>query len=144
MRYLCTMKFLVGIGLALVASACTGGSGDGGGGSGDWDAVVASFAASTCDLESECFSGDRAACIADVEADMADAEVALGVSGQPACIACMNVKRAEGAKILAASCDLSAGDLDAVIAACDLDPGTDFNGDGDNTNDDDEACAGFP
>jgi hypothetical protein len=31
-----------------------------------------------------------------------------------------------------------------VYDACDLDPTTDYDEDGDTGNDDDEACAGFP
>lgn len=149
------MKLIGGLfGMALAAAACTGGSGEGGvgigdgggvvGGGGDWDAVVSSFAESICEMGAQCFGEGKAECLAEIEQEMAAAEVELGPSGQPACIACMNVMSTEADKMMAPDCDVRAINEDAIFAACDLDPTVDFDQDGDPTNDEDEACAGFP
>jgi hypothetical protein len=129
--------------LLFVLAAC-GGGGDGGAdaGSDPWDTHVAAFAQAIC--TSTCSPGDPATCQSDVIADLGEARNLLDAAGQQQCLACLDVKASLVDDVAANGCT-STPQLDAMVyAACDLDPATDFDADGDPANDDDEACAGFP
>jgi hypothetical protein len=132
--------------LSLVLAACA--ADDGGDGDGTttdpWDAAVDDFVQAGCVEAATCSGEQPAECEGDVRADLDDARAELDAAGESRCIQCMTVKVRELRKIIAASCDISAADQAAVFAACDLDPATDYDGDGQPANDDDEACAGFP
>ena len=130
------------------ATACgsgdDGGGGGGGGGGDDWDTTIEALVDTLCVDGAACTGDDPGQCEGDVRTDMADARAQLDAAGEARCLACLDVKMRELRKIIAASCDVAAADTDAIYAACDLDPATDYNGDDDPANDDDEACAGFP
>lgn len=115
-----------------------------GGGEDAFDAEVDRFAPTLCEASASCGGQDEMACLTDVYTDMAAARDELDEAGRARCIECMEAKRAEIEKLLAADCDTSVLDDGAVFAACDLDPAVDYDGDGEAANDDDEACAGYP
>jgi hypothetical protein len=134
------MRLLVGAMIGCLAFGCGGGDGT----DDDFTTVARDFAAVICAVEAECFSEDEQACRSDVAADMEDARGLLDDDGEARCIACMQAKRREAQKVLDASCDVSAADVEAVLAVCDLDPASDYDDDGVLDNDHDEACAGYP
>jgi hypothetical protein len=121
-----------------------GGGPDGGDSPGSFDEEVGPFIDTMCMVESVCFNGDMQACVNDMTTDMADAQAQLDETGEMQCATCMHVKQREAQKILDATCDVNAGDSEAVFAACDLNPNVDFDGNGTPDDDHDEACAGFP
>ena len=83
-------------------------------------------------------------CEADLTADFADAMAALDDAGEQRCIHCLQVKLTTLREIIANDCGGTTEQVEAVFAACDLDPTVDYDGDGTVDNDHDEACAGFP
>lgn len=134
------MRKLV-LAMVLVLTAC---GGDGGSSGSAFDSTLPDFIDTGCDLEATCFGEDRADCVSDVTTDMASAKEALDEAGEDRCALCMLVQIEEAQKILDAACDVGAANVQAVYDACDLDPAVDYDGDGTNDNDDDEACAGYP
>jgi hypothetical protein len=122
-----------------VVGACGGGEGGGDA----WDSQASAFANAIC--VNDCVDPNESdACVADVTADLDDARVELDDAEEAACLECLRVKAELIPDVEANECE-STEDLDEqVFAACDTDPSTDFDDDGDPTNDDDEACAGFP
>lgn len=140
---------------SLLLAACGGGvstnpgvdgaTGDAPATVGSFDEEVEAIGDAVCDLEVACvMEKTYDACIEDVRNDMADAKAALDAAGEQRCAECMHVKAREIRKIVDSACDVRAADEAAVLAACDLNPSADFDGDGTPDNDDDEACAGFP
>jgi hypothetical protein len=130
------LMMALGIGLA----ACGGGSGGGGG----WDQkVVDEFAQAIC--TSICIPDEfEAECLRDITADLADAREVLPDALEDECMACLRIKTQLISQVEAMGCQSSPA-LDAmVLAVCDTDPANDDDGDGDPTNDFNEACAGFP
>ncbi len=111
---------------------------------GTFDEELPSFSTTICDHAVMCIGQDRATCEADLAADMADAKAQLDEAGEQRCARCMDVKTAELGKIVAANCNHTAADANAIFAACDLDKTVDYDGDDNPGNDDKEACAGFP
>lgn len=128
------------LGLLLALAACT----EHGKGGGDAFSVHENkFAEALC--QNACVPVDQQDdCIVSVLASMDQARLDVGPSGEAACVACMQKKIDLMPQVVANGC-ASTAELDGqVAAACDIDPMTDFDGDGNPTNDFSEACAGHP
>ena len=85
---------------------------------------------------------DEVRCREDVAADLAMAKELLDENGRAHCALCLDVKASIIPDVQA--CQPSAEQNAMVYDVCDLDPSDDYDRDLDPTNDDDEACAGFP
>jgi hypothetical protein len=115
------------------------------------DAEVASFGEAVdrfvmtlCIDAAVCTGDDQISCEDDALADLGHAMVVLDDAGEQQCIACLDAKVEELEEWIDDDCNEDAVDQDNIVEACDLDPTTDYDGDGTADNDDDEACAGFP
>jgi hypothetical protein len=108
-----------------------------------WQDVVDDFAEAIC--VNDCVvPSEQQSCVTDVKADMTDAKAALTDKNEANCIKCMKKKTELIPAVVANTCQSTAAQDMEVYAACDLDPNTDYDGDGTANNDDDEACAGRP
>lgn len=85
---------------------------------------------------------DEAFCRADVATDMAQVEELLDEEAELRCALCLETKAAIIPDVV--DCQPTPAQSAEVHQICDLDPLVDFDRDLDPTNDDDEACAGFP
>ena len=133
--------------LCVVLAACGGGGGDDGDDGDDappmtWDDAVDVFVAAVC--MDPCAMDIPANCESDIRTDMMQAQGILDDAGEIACIGCLDAKVDTLAAIEANGCTITPAHIQAVLDACDTDDAADSNGDGDPTNDDDEACEGFP
>jgi len=95
--------------------------------------------------DTACTSGcvvDEATCREDVAVDMAQVKELLDDDAELHCALCLETKAAFIPDVV--DCQPTAEQNAEVYRVCDLDPLVDFDRDLDPTNDDDEACAGFP
>jgi hypothetical protein len=127
------------LGLVVVVAAC----GHGEGGADIWDVRMDQFANALC--RNSCTAPDQQdSCIVGVLSDMDQAKSELTPAGQDMCINCIVAKTSAMPMIVANGCATNPSIDASIVRFCDNDPTQDFDFDGDPTNDQSEACAGFP
>lgn len=118
--------------------ACT----EHGKGGGDvWDVEVNQLAEAAC--RHVCVPADlQDNCIGNLLDDTAAVRPGLGQQGEQRCLDCMRVKAQVFPAVVAPACEFNAAQRQQIAAACDIDPNSDFDFDGDPADDLDEACQG--
>ncbi len=105
-----------------------------------YDVAVANYIEVAC--TSACRSGQEDQCRADVSEKLTRVKLALDAAAQARCITCLDTKAGLVPEL--AACMPTADQTAMVVAACDLDPTIDSDGDGIPDNDYSEACGGEP